>query len=150
MPNYSGSRARWFFADACSHSQIQNAEKIASGEIKPPDYFAPEEEFPMSDDDEFEDVTVSLSLQYCSRILLHMSVAPACTIVTAVCSVSLTLGPLSVWSYHGLRFSVVPFNRPGEGLRSIFQARYAPSLRGCQCRKGWLWVDLETERQRCR
>ncbi|CAM9588147.1 unnamed protein product [Ectocarpus fasciculatus] len=38
--------------------QIQNAEQIASGEKKPPDYFAPEEEFPMSDDDEFEDVTI--------------------------------------------------------------------------------------------
>lgn len=39
--------------------QIQNAEKIASGEKKPPDYFAPEEEFPMEGEDEFEDVTVS-------------------------------------------------------------------------------------------
>ncbi|CAB1113770.1 unnamed protein product [Ectocarpus sp. CCAP 1310/34] len=38
--------------------QIQNAEQIASGEKKPPDYFAPEEEFPMSDEDEFEDVTI--------------------------------------------------------------------------------------------
>ncbi|CAN0293828.1 unnamed protein product [Pylaiella littoralis] len=38
--------------------QIQNAEKIASGEKKPPDYFAPDEEFSMSDEEEFEDVTI--------------------------------------------------------------------------------------------
>lgn len=41
--------------------QIANAEQIASGEKKPPDYFAPDEEFPMTDEDEFEDVTVSIS-----------------------------------------------------------------------------------------
>lgn len=47
--------------------QIINAEKIASGEVKPPDYFAPDEEFPMSDEDEFEDVTVSVvPLRYLS------------------------------------------------------------------------------------
>lgn len=40
--------------------QIMNAEQIASGEKKPPDYFAPDEEFPMTDEDEFEDVTVSI------------------------------------------------------------------------------------------
>lgn len=40
--------------------QILNAEKIASGEKKPPDYFAPDEEFPMSEEDEFEEVTVSI------------------------------------------------------------------------------------------
>lgn len=37
-----------------------NAEQIASGEKKSPDYFAPDEEFPMTDEDEFEDVTVSI------------------------------------------------------------------------------------------
>ncbi len=40
--------------------KIKNAEEIASGDKKPPDYFAPDEEFPMSDEDEFEDVTVSV------------------------------------------------------------------------------------------
>lgn len=39
-----------------------NAEKIASGEKKPPGYFAPDEEFPLGDEDEFEDVTVSIVL----------------------------------------------------------------------------------------
>lgn len=42
--------------------QIMNAEKIASGEKKPPGYFAPDEEFPLGDEDEFEDVTVSIVL----------------------------------------------------------------------------------------
>ena len=42
-----------------ARAKIKTAEDIASGVKKPPDYFAPDEEFPMSDEDEFEDVTVS-------------------------------------------------------------------------------------------
>ena len=44
-----------------ARAKIKTAEDIASGDKKPPDYFAPDEEFPMTDEDEFEDVTVSVA-----------------------------------------------------------------------------------------